>query len=365
MAPRRLKVAALSAVLAQGFMVSQAAAAPDLWPDYRLVGRERVSEFKAGREIVDRLGDGSEVAGTRKAVRRNERVEPLREKDPTQNLESFEEVPAPPVFSTKVVGRIHSTMSATRFDKFRYAWTEKPYKDYTVKKWEQRDEFWKDVPYQRRILAEWNDPASGRAMRFEGANSRYTAQESAVTAWQAAADPKVYVGAGVDKSARMGPFFVSSRTEVKEVARKSLASVQAASSGAGSASGLGATRVFQGDSVRGISQAQKATAGQVSTALGTRTVKANQAATAVVVKANADIASAKTRLAGLPVRAGVSVHLKSAIALLDKPAATDAQIKAALLAAQRNAILKSNRKAIEAETKKLLEARKKLRANGG
>ncbi|MEB3204542.1 MAG: hypothetical protein VKP57_07570 [Candidatus Sericytochromatia bacterium] len=364
MAPRRIKVAALSAVLAQGFMVTQATAAPDLWPDYRLAGQERVSEFKAGREIVDRLGDGSEVAGTRKTVRRNERVEPLREKDPTQNLESFEEVPASPVFSTKVVGRIHSTMSATKFDKFRYAWTETPYKDYTVKKWEQRDEFWKDVPYQRRILAEWNDPASGRAMRFEGANSRYTAQESAVTAWQGAADPKVYVGAGVDKSARTGPFFVSSRTEVKEVARKSLASVQAASSGAGSASGLGATRVFQGDSAKGISQAQKAAAGQIAATLGSRTVKASQGANPVSVKAIASIQAAKSKLEALPVRSAVAVQIKSALELLARPDATDAQIKAALNKAKKNAWSKNNAKAIEAATQRILKARKSAR-NGG
>lgn len=364
MAPRRIKVAALSAVLAQGFLASQASAAPDLWPDYRLAGQERVNEFKAGREIVDRLGDGSEVAGTRKTVRRNERVEPLREKDPTQNLESFEEVPASPVFSTKVVGRIHSTMSATKFDKFRYAWTETPYKDYTVKKWEQRDEFWKDVPYQRRILAEWNDPTSGRAMRFEGANSRYTAQESAVTAWLAAADPKVYVASGVDKSARTGPFFVSSRTEVKEVARKSLATVQAASSGAGSASGLGATRVFQGDSAKGISQAQKASAGQVAATLGTRAVKAAQVANPVVVKANASIQAAKSKLEALPVRSAVAVQIRSAMELMARPDATDAQIKAALQAAKLNAWSKRNAKAIEAASQEILKARRVIR-NGG
>ncbi|MEB3238026.1 MAG: hypothetical protein VKO64_10425 [Candidatus Sericytochromatia bacterium] len=368
MAPRRLKVAAwstLSALLAQGFIVPQASAAPDLWPDFKFVGSERVNEFKAGQEVIDPLGSGTEVAGTRKTVRRNERVESLREKDPIQNHESFEEVPGAPVFSTKIQGRIHSTMSATKFDKFRYTWTETPFKDYTVKKWDQRDEFLKDVPYRRTVRVTWTNPVSGAAQVFSGHESRYSAVESAVTGWVAAEDPKVFVGAGVDKSERKGPGFVSSRTEVKEVARKSLATVQAASTAAGSGGGEGPSRVFQGDSAKGVTQAPKATAGQVAANLGSRSVKSAQAASPVVVRANAAIEKAAARLVNLNTRSQVSVRLQSALTLLKNPDATDAQIKAALENARKNALLKSNRDAILNATKQILKARAALRRQGG
>lgn len=373
MAPRRLKVAAwstLSALLAQGFIVPQASAAPDLWPDFKFVGSERVNEFKAGQEVIDPLGSGTEVAGTRKTVRRNERVESLREKDPIQNHESFEEVPGAPVFSTKIQGRIHSTMSATKFDKFRYTWTETPFKDYTVKKWDQRDEFLKDVPYRRTVRVTWTNPVSGAAQVFSGHESRYSAVESAVTGWAAAEDPKVFVGAGVDKSERRGPGFVSSRTEVKEVARKSLATVQAASTAAGSGGGEGPSRVFQGDSAKSVSQAPKATAGQVAANLGTKSVKSAQAGNAVSVQSNAlgKIVKASSGLTNLASRVSAlnpvaASRINAAIQIAQDASKSEAQVRAALKSARSALVLRRSREALDKAANSLLKARKS--ASGG
>ncbi|MEB3298592.1 MAG: hypothetical protein VKO21_03810 [Candidatus Sericytochromatia bacterium] len=264
----------LSAGLATTVLACPAWAAPDLWPDYKHVGTERVSDFKPAQDKVEAI-DSKEVAGSRKTVRRNERVDPLRESSPVENHHEFKAVDHAPVYSTKIQGRIQMTMATTRVDKTRYDWTETPYKDYTVQKWEQRDEFLKDVTYRRTLRSDWQDPKSGKAMSYT-TSSTYGTTESDATPWAAKAAPKVFVAQGILKTEKVGPTFVSFHLDVKEVGRRPLASFQAnvrdGLSVAAAAGGAG--RAFQGDSAKGVTRVQEASGATVAAQMGARKVKA-------------------------------------------------------------------------------------------
>lgn len=244
---------------------------PDLWPDYRHTGTERISAFKPGVVEIRRTATGAEIPGSRQTLRRNERDVPMRVSEPTQNKFETFEVKDAPTYSTKVHGRIQITLSHTKVAINRLDWTETPYVDYTVHKWEQWDAFQRRNSYASKRVARWRDEVSGRELRFEGPESNYDQTDDDRT-WPpvAAEDKPVEVGRGILKTGKIGPTLAGTRVDIAEASRRSLASVSSAGAGQLARGAYG----FRGDQGNSVVQARVAGGQATAASLGSRNIKA-------------------------------------------------------------------------------------------
>jgi len=292
------RIAYLAALGAGTLLASapEAWAAPDLWPDYRLVGTERVQAFQPGTLETRRVETGAEIPGSRQAMRRNERDVPMRVSAPIEAKSETFEVKDAPGYSTRIQGRLQLTMSHTKVTINRLDWTETPYVDYTVHKWEAWDAFKRQNTYGRKRVATWTDPVSGRARSFAGPETIY-AQIDDDRTWPPVQreDQPVEVGRGILKTGKVGPTIVGTRVDVAEASRRSLAAVGAAGAGQMARGAYG----FRGDQGSSISQARSASGQAVAASLGSRAIKASASARGVVPAAGQAVAlgAAKVQVA--------------------------------------------------------------------
>jgi hypothetical protein len=281
-----------------------ALAAPDLWPDYRLVGTEQITAFQPGSLEIRRVETGAEVPGSRQALRRNERDVPMRVSAPTEAKSETFEVKDAPSYSTRIQGRLQLTMSHTKVTINRLDWTETPYVDYTVHKWEAWDAFKRQNTYGRKRVATWTDPVSGRSMSYAGPETLYGQVDDDRT-WPPVPreDQPVEVGRGILKTGKVGPTIVGTRIDVAEASRRSLASVGASGAGQMARGAYG----FRGDQGSSISQARSASGQAVAASLGSRATKASASARGVAPASGQAVAigAAKVQVAAAAVTPAV------------------------------------------------------------